>query len=29
METKKREKAKNLLEVKEVQSLKVGDLLSF
>jgi hypothetical protein len=29
METKQRKKAKNLLEVKEVQSLKVGDVPSF
>jgi hypothetical protein len=29
METKKREKAKNLPKVKEVQNLKVGDVPSF
>jgi hypothetical protein len=29
METKKRKKAKNLLEIKEVQSLKMGDVPSF
>jgi len=29
METKKKEKVKNLPKIKEVQSLKVGDVLSF
>jgi hypothetical protein len=29
METKKKEKVKNLQKIKEVQSLKVGDVLSF